>query len=113
MGARAFSSRSVGFLGLGNMGLPMARNLQASGFKVKGYDIGEKPQEAAKEAGLTVVNSIAEASSDVDYVVTSLPKTEHVRQVLHQEGGIFESARKGTVICDTSTIAPTASVEFA
>lgn len=50
--------------------------------------------------------------TDVDYVVTALPRTQDVDEVLNMDGGIFETARKGTVICDTSTISPIASKEF-
>ena len=48
----------------------------------------------------------------MDFIITALPKTEHVEKALKGEGGIFESARKGTYIFDTSTISPMASAEF-
>jgi len=50
--------------------------------------------------------------SDADWIVTCLPKTEHVETVLTQESGIFENAKKGTYICDVSTISPVASAGF-
>lgn len=50
--------------------------------------------------------------ANVDYVVTALPRTQDVEKVLTMDGGIFESASKGTVVCDTSTISPLASKEF-
>ena len=64
------------------MGAPMARNLQAGGFTVKGYDIMPDVRKAAADSGVTTVDSLAEAASNVDYVVTALPKTEHVEEAL-------------------------------
>jgi len=52
------------------------------------------------------VDSLAEVAKDVDYVITALPQTQHVSEALKSEGGIFASARKGTLICDVSTISP-------
>ena len=115
---RAFSSAAataprVGFIGLGSMGLPMATNCKNGGHQVKAFDILPEHKQRASEAGLTVVDSIAEACKDVDYVALSLPATKHVEEVLKQEGGVFESSANGTMICDTSTISPIASAEFA
>jgi 3-hydroxyisobutyrate dehydrogenase-like beta-hydroxyacid dehydrogenase len=56
---------------------------------------------------------VAEAAKDKDFIVTSLPMTKHVEETLTKDGGIFKSAKKGTVICDTSTINPHASVKLA
>lgn len=113
---RSFSStvagKKVGFLGLGNMGLPMANNLKKAGFDVTGYDVGEKQRQSAAEASLNVASSIQDAVKDADFIITALPKTEHVESVLKQPQGIFDSARKGAYICDVSTISPVASAEF-
>lgn len=113
MFSSAAAGNRVGFLGLGNMGLPMAVNLKKNGFEVKGYDIGDKQVQSAQEAGITVSASMSDACKEVDFIVTALPKTEHVEKALMGEGGIFEVANKGTCICDTSTISPVASAEFA
>lgn len=115
--ARSFATanvagKKVGFIGLGNMGLPMTQNLQKNGFEVKGYDIGEKQRKACQEAGIPLADSIKDAVKDADFIVTALPKTEHVEGVLTMEDGIFDSAQKGAYICDVSTIAPHASKEF-
>jgi len=109
--SRAFSMR-VGFVGMGNMGLPMTDNLRKAGFEVIGYDISDNVVKAANERGTKMAGSIKEAVSDVDFVVTCLPKTDSVETVLKMEGGIFEHAKKGTTICDVSTIAPVASAAF-
>lgn len=74
--------KKVGFIGLGNMGLPMASNLNKAGFEVKGYDIGEKQRKSASEANIDVAASIADAVKDADWIITALPKTEHVESVL-------------------------------
>lgn len=58
------------------------------------------------------MKDVAGTVSDVDYVITALPRTADVEKVLTMDGGIFANASKGTVICDTSTISPVASREF-
>jgi len=68
---------------MGNMGLSMAGNLMKNGFEVKGYDISEKSLEKAATLGITPVTSIKEVASDVDFVVSSLPMTQHVEEVLY------------------------------
>jgi len=90
----------------------MATNLKKAGFEVKGFDIGEKARKDASEAGIIVKTSLKECVTDVDFIITALPKTEHVAAALNQKDGIFDSANKGTYICDTSTISPIASAEF-
>jgi 3-hydroxyisobutyrate dehydrogenase len=91
----------------------MSRNLANAGFSVKGYDLNEEARKAASENGVTPVDSIAEVCKDVDFIVSALPKGEHVDTVLHQEGGVLDSANPGTYICDTSTISPFDSKRFA
>lgn len=114
---RCFSSAAgghkIGFLGLGNMGLFMAKNLMKSGAHVKGFDVCDKALANAKAAGVHTQASLGEAVKGVDYVVTCLPKTEHVKHAIMGDGGVFAHADKGTMICDTSTISPMASKEFA
>jgi len=108
----AAAGNRVGFIGLGNMGLPMANNLKKNGFQVKGYDIGDKQKQNAIECGISVEASLADTVRDVDWIVTALPKTEHVEEALNGKDGIFEIASKGTYILDTSTISPVASADF-
>merc|ERR1711957_622838 len=106
---RAFSTGSqptVGFLGIGNMGQSMCKNLIANGFKVQAYDVMEGARESAAAAGINVVGSVAEAATDCDYVVSCLPATAHVQEAMTMEGGVFASARPGTIVLDTSTILP-------
>ena len=76
------TGKSVGFIGLGCMGIPMASNLKAADYTVKGYDIMPEARAAAEEAGITTVGSLGEAATEVDYVVTALPQTAHVEEAL-------------------------------
>lgn len=61
---------------------------------------------------MNVATTIEEAIKGADFIITALPKTEHVEAVLKQPKGVFESAKKGAYICDVSTISPVASAEF-
>ena len=90
----------------------MAGNLISNGFTVKGYDVMPEARAAASEAGIPTVDTLAECASDVDYVVTALPKTEHVEEALKCQGGIFENLRAGAYVCDTSTIDPNGAKRF-
>ncbi len=91
----------IGFIGLGNMGLPMAANLVKAGHAVTGFDTVPAAQDKAKAAGIALAQSAAEAASGRDVIVTMLPNGEIVRAVFAQ---IVPAAAKGTVIIDSSTI---------
>ena len=96
----------IGFIGLGNMGGPMARNLVAAGHAVKGFDVTFAAVEAAKAAGIAPVETAAEAARDVEVVFTMLPAGRHVRGIYLGDGGegVIAAARPGTVMIDSSTI---------
>lgn len=94
------------------MGQSMCKNLIANGMNVQAYDVFEGAREAAAANGINVVGSIAEASANADYVVSCLPATAHVQEAMTMEGGVFASARPGTIILDTSTILPGGSLEM-
>jgi len=94
----------IGFIGLGNMGGPMAGNLVKAGHSVKGFDLVPASVKAAEKAGVTAAGSIAEAVRDVDVVITMLPAGEHVRQVYTGDDGVLAAAAKGTLAIDSSTI---------
>lgn len=68
--------------------------------------------DKCKDFGVTAAGSTAEVSKDVDYIVSSLPRTQDVQHVLHMDGGVFANAAPNTMILDTSTISPIASKEF-
>ncbi len=95
---------TVAFIGLGHMGGPMAANLVKAGFEVTAFDLSEEALKRAKEQGCATANSIAEAVTDKDAVITMLPAGRHVRAVYGGADGVFASARKGALFCDCSTI---------
>lgn len=93
----------IGFIGLGNMGGPMARNLVKAGHEVKGFDLSEEAMNFAIQAGVTGAGSANEAAADVDVVITMLPVGQNVRDVF-LEGGALEAVAPGTLVIDSSTI---------
>lgn len=95
---------SIAWFGLGNMGSRMSAHLVSAGHEVRGYDPVEALRERAAEHGITPVTSIAEAVEGADVVILSLPKGEHVREVLGADDGVFAHAAPGTLILDTSTV---------
>ena len=83
---RCFASgqgKRVGFIGLGNMGNPMTKNLVKNGYTVKGFDLDADKLKAAGENGVLAASSLADASKNVDYVVTCLPRSKNVEKVLY------------------------------
>jgi 3-hydroxyisobutyrate dehydrogenase len=95
---------NIGWIGLGNMGRPMTKNLVAAGHTVTGFDVVEAAVTAAAQDGITPVGSIAEAVAGADIVFTMLPKGEHARSVYLDSGGVLESAQTSTLLVDSSTI---------
>jgi len=95
---------NIGFIGLGNMGAPMMRNLLKAGHRVRAFDVTAAAREAAAAAGAVAVASAAEVARDAKIVVTMLPAGEHVRQVMLGEGGIQAAAPRGCLFIDSSTI---------
>lgn len=95
---------TIAFIGLGNMGLPMARNLHKAGNHVVGFDIMDANMEAASAAGLETAATAGDAAARADAIVTMLPAGQHVRQVYLGDGGLVARAAKGTLLIDSSTI---------
>ena len=98
----------VGFIGLGNMGLPMALNLSKKSIHVKAYDLSDEAKEKALDAGLNVLNSIHDVLIDIDALVTMLPNDSAVEDVFLRNG-VLDSLEKTTLIIDSSTISPNTS----
>jgi 3-hydroxyisobutyrate dehydrogenase len=94
----------IGFIGLGNMGLPMAQNLIKAGHQVEGVDVNPAAIAKLKAAGGAVDESAKGAASRADVVITMLPAGEQVRDVYLGAGGIIENANEGTLLIDCSTI---------
>ena len=92
----------IGFIGLGNMGLPMAKNLTAAGHQVIGFDIVAGAMEEFVAAGGGVGEKIEDCVSDTRALITMLPEGKHVDAVYN--GTVFEYADKDTLLIDCSTI---------
>lgn len=97
----------VAFIGLGNMGGPMSRNLVKAGLDVAGYDPSDKASAALRKAGGKVAASVADAVTDAFIIVTALPAASHVRGVClggAGEKGAFDVAPMGALFIDCSTV---------
>ena len=103
----------VGFVGLGTMGLPMARNLLAGGFQVSGWARGPATAEKASAAGIGLRATLADLARDVDFVVTMVTTSSDVEELVMADGGLLGAMRPGTVLVDMSTIAPDTSRRLA
>jgi 3-hydroxyisobutyrate dehydrogenase len=94
----------IGFIGLGNMGLPMAQNLLKAGHAVAGFDQVKASVGRLSAAGGAAASSIAQACAGADVVITMLPAGEHVRDVYTGGQGVLASVAPGTLLIDSSTI---------
>lgn len=95
---------NIAFIGLGNMGLPMARNLLGADYSVFGFDLSEDARTAVVDAGGKAFSTVGEAVADADVVVTMLPSGAIVKSVYEGGDGIFASAKAGALLIDSSTI---------
>src|SRR5262252_8900647 len=103
----------IAFIGVGTMGLPMAKNLVKKGFAVTAYDTNPDAMKAAEAAGMTAAATAAEAVTTADLVITMLPSSPHAESVYVGDGGVLAAARKGTLCVDMSTIDPAVSRRIA
>jgi 2-hydroxy-3-oxopropionate reductase len=102
----------IGFIGLGIMGKPMAKNLLKAGHEVVVYDIMQANVEEVVAAGAKAGTSSADVASQVPLVITMLPNSPHVKSVVMGETGVLEGATEGLKLVDMSSIAPLASQEI-
>src|SRR4249919_722574 len=94
----------IGFIGLGNMGLPMAQNLLKAGHAVAGFDMSKAQVLALTASGGQGAASVKAAASGAEIVITMLPAGQHVRDVYLGAEGVLASAGTGTLLIDSSTI---------
>jgi 3-hydroxyisobutyrate dehydrogenase len=94
---------SVAFIGLGAMGLPLARQLVGAGYDVVGFDVDA---ERCRDLGAPAAESPSAAARDADVVITSLPSPQIIESVTFGPGGIAEGIRRGATFIDMSTNAP-------
>jgi 2-hydroxy-3-oxopropionate reductase len=97
---------TVGFIGLGIMGGPMAANLVKAGFDVVGYNLSPQPVQRLVEQGGRGADSLAGAVRDADVVITMVPDSPDVEKVALGDDGIYDHARPGTLHVDMSSIRP-------
>ncbi len=112
------SIKTIGFIGLGNMGKPMANNLLKKGFSLKVFDLNQQVLAEMAEQGATVANSPNEACVEVDMVISMLPAGQHVKSVyLGEDGsgenGVLANLDTNTLVADCSTIAASDAREVA
>lgn len=96
----------IGFIGLGNMGRPMASNLCRKGFRVAVHDVNRAPVNALVKLGATAAESVAVVASRSDVVFTMLPDSAVVEHVIAGPEGVLAHVKRGSVIVDMSTIDP-------
>jgi 3-hydroxyisobutyrate dehydrogenase len=94
----------IGFIGLGNMGLPMARKLIKAGHMVTGYDLNTAASDQFAAAGGVAATALDMACIGADVVITMLPSGKEVRDVYLTRGGVLASARDGALLIDASTV---------
>lgn len=94
----------IGFIGLGNMGLPMARNLVRAGHQVEGYDLDRGRMDQLAQAGGAISESLRSVAARADAIITMLPSGQEVREIYTGPSGVLENANPGTLVIDSSTI---------
>lgn len=106
------TSGIVGFLGLGVMGREMARNLAQAGFTVRAFDIVPTAGDALREFGVEIMSDITSAVVDADIVISMLPDTPQVEEIVLGASGLLAHPPRGKLFVDMSTIAPDATRKF-
>ena len=103
----------TGFIGLGIMGKPMAKNLLKAGYPLVVYDVNPVPVKELAAAGAEAASSAKEVAQKTEVVVTMLPNSPHVKAAVMGPNGVLEGAKPGMIIMDMSSIAPLAAKEIA
>ncbi len=101
----------IGFIGLGIMGTPMAKNLLGAGHELVVYDRSAEKMEELVQAGAKGAASSKEAAEECRLVITMVPNSPHVKAAVMGKDGVLEGAKEGDILVDMSSIAPLASQE--
>ena len=104
---------TIGFIGLGVMGKPMARNLLEAGYSLVVHNRSREPVQALAQAGARPAHTPAEVAREANLIITCLPDSPDVELVALGEDGLIEGVQEGDIYVDMSTIAPTVAVEVA
>jgi 2-hydroxy-3-oxopropionate reductase len=104
---------TVGFIGLGVMGRPMAKNLLKGGYKLVVHSRSPEPVQDLVAAGATAATSPKDVAAQSDVIITMVPDAPDVQKVLTGPDGVFESMKPGSVIVDMSTISPVVAKDLA
>jgi 3-hydroxyisobutyrate dehydrogenase len=110
------AGQKVAFIGLGNMGGPMAANLAKAGYPLRAFDLSRSACDQAAAAGIDIASSAVDAVTDADVVISMLPASRHVEALYlgsDSEPGLLQAIRKRSLIIDCSTIAPASSRKVA
>lgn len=103
------TKKKIGFIGVGKMGNPMARNLIKNGYSLKVYDIVPEARAVFGELGAEVAHSAMDAAKGAEVVISSIPDSPALEDVALGKQGVLAGAGKGTVYIDMSTVSPTLS----
>ena len=103
----------IGFIGIGIMGLPMAKNLIKVGYPLIAYDINKEAVADIVQAGAQKGESCSQVTADCDIIITMLPNSPDVQKAVSDPQGILEGAHKGQILIDMSSIAPLVSQSLA
>jgi 2-hydroxy-3-oxopropionate reductase len=104
---------TIGFIGLGIMGKPMAKNLLKAGHTLVVYDIVDAPVKELVAAGAAAGTSPKDVASRSELIITMLPNSPHVKEAVLGKNGVIEGVRPGSILVDMSSIAPLAAREVA
>ncbi len=104
--------KKIGFIGLGVMGKPMAKNLLKAGYPLMVYDIVPEAVQELVAAGAQAATSSKEAAAFGEVIMTMLPNSPEVKEVVLGKNGVLEGAKTGSILVDMSSIAPLASQEI-
>ena len=103
----------IGFVGLGIMGKPMAKNLLKAGYELVVFDVVEAPLKEVVAAGAKAATSPSDVASQCEIIITMLPNSPHVKTAVLGKNGVIEGVKAGSIVVDMSSIAPLASREIA
>jgi len=104
--------KKLGFIGLGIMGKPMAKNLLKAGFSIVAYDLNKDAVEDVVKAGALAASSSKEAAGKAEVIITMLPDSPDVKEVILGKDGVLEGIKPGSIVIDMSSINPLVSQEI-